>query len=177
MADKIRLKKYANRRLYDMERSVYVTLEDIAFLIRQGHEVIVTDAQTNEDVTAFILTQIVLEEARKKNVLLPSSLLHLMIRHGDRLLGEFFDKYLEQSLKNFLNYKSMADAQFAEWLKMGADFSEKTAGSMPGGNPLQSFFDIFGGVQSPKEDPTSDKKSGKSARGRKKSGRGTATVD
>ncbi len=177
MSDKIRLKKYANRRLYDMERSVYVTLEDIAFLIRQGHEVVVTDAQTNEDVTAFILTQIVLEEARKKNVLLPAPLLHLMIRHGDRLLGEFFDKYLEQSLKNFLHYKSMTDAQFAEWLKMGANFSEKTVGSMPGVNPLQSFFDLFGATQPNKEEPTVDKKSGKSAKGRKKPGGGTAAAD
>lgn len=167
MSDKIRLKKYANRRLYDMERSVYVTLEDIAFLIRQGHEVVVTDAQTGEDVTAFILTQIVLEEARKKNVLLPAPLLHLMIRHGDHLLGEFFDKYLEQSLKNFLQYKSAADAQFAEWFKMGADVSEKTAGCMPGGNPLKSFFDLLGGVQSANESSPVEKGSGKSGKGRK----------
>ncbi len=167
MADKIRLKKYANRRLYDTERSVYVTLEDIASLIRQGSEVVVTDAQTNEDVTAFILTQIVLEEARKKNVLLPAPLLHLMIRHGDRLLGEFFDKYLEQSLKNFLHYKSMADAQFAEWLKMGADFSEKTTDSMPGGNPLKSFFDLLGIVQPANDSSPVDKGSDKSGKGRK----------
>lgn len=162
MTEKIRLKKYANRRLYDMERSVYVTLEDVANLIRQGCEVVVTDAKTNEDVTAFILTQIVLEEARKKNILLPSPLLHLMIRHGDNLLGEFFDKYLEQTLKNFLHYKSAADAQFSEWLKMGADFSEKTACAMPGGNPFQSFFDLFSNAQAPKQEPPpTDKKSSK----------------
>jgi len=147
MSEKVRLKKYANRRLYDMERSAYVTLEDIAAMIRKGREVTVTDAKTGEDVTAFILTQIVLEEARKKNILLPAPLLHLMIRHGDHLLGEFFDKHLEQTLKNFLQYKSAADTQFAEWLKMGADFSEKTARSMPGGNPFQGFFDLFGKKQ------------------------------
>ncbi len=169
MADKIRLKKYANRRLYDMERSIYVTLEDIATLIRQGREVVVTDAQTDDDVTAFILTQIVLEEARKKNILLPAPLLHLMIRHGDRLLGEFFDKYLEQSLKNFLNYKSMADAQFTEWMKMGADISQKTASTMPGGNPLQSFFDLFSATQQPKEGPPSKgKQSARSGKSQKK---------
>ncbi|HPX56721.1 MAG TPA: polyhydroxyalkanoate synthesis regulator DNA-binding domain-containing protein [Syntrophales bacterium] len=144
MSDKVRLKKYANRRLYDLERSVYVTLEDISDMIRKGREVTVTDAKTGEDVTAFILTQIVLEEARKNNILLPAPLLHLMIRHGNPLLGEFFDKYLEQTLKNFLQYKSAADAQFAEWLKMSADFSEQTVRSMPGANPFQSFFDLFG---------------------------------
>ncbi|MBN1548775.1 MAG: hypothetical protein JW902_19145 [Syntrophaceae bacterium] len=169
MPDKIRLKKYANRRLYDTERSVYVTLEDIAAMIRHGSEVLVTDAQTGDDVTAFILTQIVLEEARKKNILLPAPLLHLMIRHGDRLLGEFFDKYLEQSLKNFLHYKSMADAQFAEWLKMGADLSEKTARSMPGNNPFQGFFDLFGGAKPANDEPPqTDKKTDGSNKRRKK---------
>ncbi|MDX9746748.1 MAG: polyhydroxyalkanoate synthesis regulator DNA-binding domain-containing protein [Syntrophales bacterium] len=147
MPDRVLLKKYANRRLYDMERSVYVTLEDIADLIRRGREVVVTDARTEEDVTAFILTQIVLEEARKKNILLPVSLLHLMIHHGDKLLGEFFDKYLEQSLKNFLRYKSMADAQFAEWLKMGADFSEQASLSIPGAHSFPNIFDLFAGAE------------------------------
>ncbi len=139
MSDKVRLKKYANRRLYDLERSVYVTLEDISDMIRKGREVTVTDAKTGEDVTAFILTQIVLEEARKNNILLPAPLLHLMIRHGNPLLGEFFDKYLEQTLKNFLQYKSAADAQFAEWLKMSADFSEQTVPLHAWGQSFQSF--------------------------------------
>ncbi len=169
MPNKVALKKYANRRLYDTERSAYVTLEDISALIRRGREVVVTDAQTGEDVTAFILTQVVLEEARKKNILLPAPLLHLMIRHGDRLLGEFFDKYLEQSLISFLHYKSMADVQFAEWLKMSADFSEKTARSMPEANPFQGFFDLFGAAQTAKEETTSSaEKNGKTTPKRKK---------
>jgi polyhydroxyalkanoate synthesis repressor PhaR len=168
MAEKVQLKKYANRRLYDMERSVYVTLEDIAALIRNGREVIIRDAQTDEDVTAFILTQIVLEEAKKKNSLLPVPLLHMMIRHGDRLLGEFFEKHLAQTLQNFLTYKSLADEQFQKWLKVGADLSQKPTRSMPEPNPFQSFFDLFGGLQPVKDEPPGDKKPSKTGKPRKK---------
>ena len=69
MTEKITLKKYANRRLYDTEQSHYVTLNQVADRIRRGQQVEVLDAKTKEDVTAFILTQILLEEAKNKNVL------------------------------------------------------------------------------------------------------------
>jgi len=100
MADreKLRLKKYGNRRLYDTARSTYVTLNQVADIIKQGTDVEVVDAKTQEDVTAFILTQIVLEQARRKNALLPVELLHLIIRYGENLLQEFFQKYLEQTI-------------------------------------------------------------------------------
>ena len=71
MAEKIILKKYANRRLYDTDKSKYVTLNEVAERIRNGQQVEVVDAKTKADVTASILTQIVLEEAKKENVLLP----------------------------------------------------------------------------------------------------------
>ena len=76
--DKIILKKYSNRRLYDTVKSAYVTLSEVSDMIKQGQWVEVTDAKTGEDVTAFTLTQIVMEEAKKKNALLPVPLLHLL---------------------------------------------------------------------------------------------------
>jgi polyhydroxyalkanoate synthesis repressor PhaR len=60
MPDPVVLKKYSNRRLYDTHQSRYVTLEDVAIMIRNGKPVQIVDASTGEDVTAFILTQIVL---------------------------------------------------------------------------------------------------------------------
>ena len=71
MPDPLMLKKYSNRRLYDTRNSRYVTLEDVAKVIRSGEQVQIQDATTGEDVTAFILTQIVLEAAKRKNSLLP----------------------------------------------------------------------------------------------------------
>ena len=77
-----------------------MSLAQIAELVKQGREIEISDDKTGEDVTAFILTQIVLEEAKKKTLLLPVSLLYLLIRYGDSVLSEFFDNYLEQTLKN-----------------------------------------------------------------------------
>ncbi len=65
MAEVARLKKYANRRLYDTENSTYVTLSEVAEMIKSGRMVEVVDEKTKEDVTACILTQIIFEEAKK----------------------------------------------------------------------------------------------------------------
>jgi polyhydroxyalkanoate synthesis repressor PhaR len=137
------LKKYSNRRLYDTERSAYVTLDDVMQSIRQGRRVAVADAKSGEDVTAFILTQIILEESRKKNSLLPVPLLHLIVQYGENILSEFFEKYLEQTIKNYLSYKAMADDQFQKWLHLGMDMSSLTKQSMvslPAFRPLLDRF-------------------------------------
>ncbi|MBM4273166.1 MAG: transcriptional regulator [Deltaproteobacteria bacterium] len=151
MGDKVFLKKYANRRLYDTAKSAFVSLSQVAEMIRQGLEIEVIDAETKEDVTAFILTQIVLEEAKKKTLLLPVSLLYLLIRHGATALGEFFDKYLEQTLKNYLAYKTAMDEQFRDWLELGQDFSTLTRKAMDNLTPFPSWMEFFPGKAGKKE--------------------------
>jgi polyhydroxyalkanoate synthesis repressor PhaR len=143
MAEKVLLKKYANRRLYDTEKSAYVTLNQVADIIREGRQVAVVDAKTKEDVTAFILTQIVLEESRNNNVLLPVPLLHLIIQYGENILEEFFEKYLQQTIHNYLQYKKTVDAQFGKWLELGMDLTDLAQKTMTGQTPFQSFFDQF----------------------------------
>jgi polyhydroxyalkanoate synthesis repressor PhaR len=73
------VKKYPNRRLYDTSRSVYVNLEDLAELVRSGHEVRVVDAKTEEDLTKEVLLQIVLEVLRGVD-LLPVGMLRRFVR-------------------------------------------------------------------------------------------------
>jgi len=141
MAEKIILKKYANRRLYDTDKSKYVTLNEVAERIRSGQQVEVVDAKTKADVTAFILTQIVLEEAKNKNVLLPVPFLYLIIQYGDTVLVDFFDNYLQQAINSYLVYKSSMDDQFKKWLDMGMGFSEATQKSLMQVNPFQSVFE------------------------------------
>ncbi len=68
MAEKVVLKKYANRRLYDTDKSVFVSLSQVADLVKEGREIEIKDDKTGEDVTAFILTQVVLEEVKKKTL-------------------------------------------------------------------------------------------------------------
>jgi len=141
----LQLKKYANRRLYDAENSCHVTLEQVAAHIRGGRLVQVVDAKTGEDVTAFILTQIVLEEAKNRNSLLPVPLLHLVIRYGDNLLLEFFEKYLQQTITVYLDHKSAVDAQFSQWLEMGRGLSDMTRQTMSQIDPMRTFMKVFTG--------------------------------
>lgn len=146
MADKVLIKKYSNRRLYDTEKSAYVTLTEVAEIIKKGREVAVVDAKTKEDVTAFILTQIILEEARKKNALLPPPLLHLVIQYGEHVLSEFFETYLEQVINTYLTYKSSVDQQFQKWLGLGMNLSEITQKTFTGMMPFPPF-----GAKGPEE--------------------------
>jgi len=144
MAEKILLKKYANRRLYDTEKSTYVSLNQVADTIKQGRRVEVIDAKTKEDVTAFILHQIILEEARLKNGLLPVSLLHLIIQYGETVLREFFEKYLQQTIENYLVYKTTFDEQFRRWLDLGIGLSDTAQKTVTGLlTPYKSLFDLF----------------------------------
>ena len=149
----IRLKKYSNRRLYNTENSTYVTLNGVADMIKQGRAVEVIDAGTGEDVTAYTLTQILLEEAKQRNFLLSVPLLHLMIRFGENVLSDFFDTYLQQMIEGYVSYKSSFDEQFKKWLAMGmtgmapnsfSDLAEK----------IQSFTTLF-------FHPTNDQKTDK----------------
>jgi polyhydroxyalkanoate synthesis repressor PhaR len=136
LTEPIRFKKYANRRLYNLSTSSYMVLGEIEDLIRNGKEIEVIDAKSQEDVTAFILTQIILEKAKDKNTLLPVSLLHLIIRYGDNLLTDFFENYLQQVVNNYIGYKKAMDAQFRNWLDLGKNFSQAAQDSM---NPLNLF--------------------------------------
>lgn len=143
MAGRLILKKYPNRRLYDTEQSSYVTLIQVAEMVKQGREIQVLDAKTEEDVTAFILSQIIMEEARNRNNLLPVSLLHLIIQYGENVLNEFFEKYLELAINNYLAYRKAYEEQFKKWLEMGMDlstFNPQKIGPLAG---INSFLDLF----------------------------------
>jgi polyhydroxyalkanoate synthesis repressor PhaR len=156
MSDLIVLRKYANRRLYDTQQSAYVTLSDVADIIRQGKTIKAIDARTKEDVTAFVLTQIILDEAKNNNALLPAPLLLLIIRYGENVLHEFFENYLEQTINAYVTYKGKADEQFKKWLEVGMDLSELSQQSLTRLNPFQAFFDKFPGSKPPSEGKDED---------------------
>lgn len=81
------IKRYESRKLYDTEESRYVSLEEIAGWIRDGQEVKVVDNATSADVTSQTLTQIILDEGRRGTSLLPSDLLHELVRMGERAVS------------------------------------------------------------------------------------------
>jgi len=142
MKETVVLKKYSNRRLYDTEKSLYVTLQEVADIIRQGRQVKVFDAKTKEDVTAFILTQVVLEEARNKNTLLPVPLLHLIIQFGNNMLGEFFENYLQQIIQAYLAQKGIFEEQFKQWIGSGTNLSDLARRSMGDLDGFKTLFDL-----------------------------------
>lgn len=95
------VKKYANRRLYNTETSNYVTLADLARMVKDGAEFIVHDARTGEDITRAVLTQIVVEEEAKGPHLLPIGFLRQLIAfYGDSLQG-LVPQYLEGTMRSF----------------------------------------------------------------------------
>ncbi|MEM7582706.1 MAG: polyhydroxyalkanoate synthesis regulator DNA-binding domain-containing protein [Acidobacteriota bacterium] len=81
------IKRYESRKLYDTEESRYVSLEDIAKWVRDGQEVKVIDNATSSDVSAQILTQIILDEGKRGTAFLPSELLHDLVRAGEKAVA------------------------------------------------------------------------------------------
>ncbi len=92
------IKRYGNRKLYNTEQSRYITLEEIAKLVRQGRNVKVVDNENGNDLTAVTFAQIILEEEKNRSRLLPVSLLRELVQAGEATLQELvsrFDRSLE----------------------------------------------------------------------------------
>ena len=104
------VKKYANRRLYDTESSIYITLDTLADLVRQGRDFVVYDAKTGDDITRSVLTQIIMEEETKGRNMLPTAFLRQLISlYGDSMQGLVPD-YLERVMEQFAAQQHQARA-------------------------------------------------------------------
>ncbi len=98
-ADPVTIKKYANRRLYNTGTSTYVTLEDLAAMVKEGEDFVVYDAKTGEDITRSVLTQIIFEQEHKEGQnLLPIAFLRQLIRFYGDSMQMLVPRYLEVSL-------------------------------------------------------------------------------
>lgn len=112
--DPIVIKKYANRRLYNTGTSTYVTLEDLAEMVKKGEEFTVQDAKTGDDITHPVLTQIIFELENKdgQNMLPIPFLRQLISFYGDQM-QMIVPSFLEQSMIAF----SKEQERFREQLK------------------------------------------------------------
>lgn len=141
--DVITIKKYANRRLYDTQRSCYITLDDLGTMVREGREFRVVDAKSGDDITHNVLTQIIMESETRGETLLPVNFLrHLIGMYGDQMQSMVPD-YLEQSMdafrKNQLDMRGAfegalgSDNVLAEMTRRNLEFFQQAAGAfMPG---------------------------------------------
>lgn len=143
MIKKILIKKYPNRRLYNTETSSYIAVKDVAELIKLGHTVEVQDLKNGEDVTALVLTQIVMDKAKNNQGLLPVSLLHLVIQYGENVLYDFFDKYLEKTIESYLMYRKSMDDQVNAYLDLGMDFSSMAEKTLKDLDKMNIFYETL----------------------------------
>lgn len=125
--DAVVIKKYANRRLYNTATSAYVTLDDLAQMVRDGVDFVVFDAKSNEELTRSVLTQIIVEEESRGESLLPIQFLRQLIGfYGGQMQG-VLPGYLQLSMDNF----SKSQDQFRDQMT-------KALGATPGGAMLDA---------------------------------------
>jgi polyhydroxyalkanoate synthesis repressor PhaR len=111
--ERVVIKKYANRRLYNTASSSYVTLEHLADMVKKGVDFVVYDAKTNEDITRTVLTQIIFEEESQGQSLLPIQFLRQLIGFYGNSMQAFLPSYLELSLSTFTQQQEQLRTQLA----------------------------------------------------------------
>jgi polyhydroxyalkanoate synthesis repressor PhaR len=111
----IKIKKYANRRLYNTGTSTYVTLEDLAVMVKAGEDFTVEDAKTGEDITRSVLAQIIFEQENKEGQnLLPINFLRQLIRFYGDSMQMMVPRYLEVSLDSLTKEQEKFRGQLAQ---------------------------------------------------------------
>jgi polyhydroxyalkanoate synthesis repressor PhaR len=136
-AEKVTIKKYANRRLYDTESSSYITLDRLAAMIREGRDFEVVDAKTGEDITHQVLTQIIVDEESRGSTLLPVNFLRQIIGLYGGQMQSAVPQYLEAAMDAFQkNQQAVAGAfgqnMFADLAKRNMAMFEEAANAMTG---------------------------------------------
>lgn len=99
--DKVVIKKYANRRLYNTASSTYVTLDNLSEMVRAGVDFVVFDAKSGDDITRSVLAQIIFEEESRGQNLLPIQFLRQLISFYGDSMQALLPSYLEMSLDGF----------------------------------------------------------------------------
>ena len=116
----ITIKKYANRRLYNTGTSTYVTLEDLAAMVKDGENFVVYDAKTNDDITRSVLAQIIFEQESKQGQnLLPINFLRQLIHFYGDSMQMLVPRYLEASLDSLTREQEKFRSQMAQAFGMG----------------------------------------------------------
>ena len=120
-SEPVTIKKYANRRLYNTGTSSYVTLEDLAKMVKAGEDFVVFDAKTGEDITRSVLAQIIFEQENKEGQnLLPINFLRQLIRFYGDSMQMLVPRYLEASIESLTREQEKFRAQIAQAFGTGA---------------------------------------------------------
>lgn len=108
------IKRYSNRKLYDPQASRYVTLEELAAMIRAGREISVADVATGEDLTSVVLAQIILEKEKQHTSVLPTGFMHQLIQYGEAW-QDFALSSMKTHLEGLMTSQREADQVLKRW--------------------------------------------------------------
>jgi polyhydroxyalkanoate synthesis repressor PhaR len=139
--DRVLIKRYGNRRLYNTETSAYLNYQDLVKLIREGHDVQVVDSRTTADVTKPVLMQVILEEEKNQSIL-PVSFLFQIIRSRESAVQDFFKNYLSSSFEAYLKTKEEFDRRFRGFLQMSSPPPELWEKFVPGAEAVKEFWGL-----------------------------------
>jgi polyhydroxyalkanoate synthesis repressor PhaR len=112
--DRVVIKKYANRRLYNTATSAYVTLDNLSDMVHQSIDFVVYDAKSGDDITRGVLAQIIFEEESRGQNLLPIQFLRQLISFYGDSMQSLLPTYLEMSLDGFAKQQERFRAQFSQ---------------------------------------------------------------
>jgi polyhydroxyalkanoate synthesis repressor PhaR len=108
------IRKYSDRRLYDTGASRYVKLNDVARMVRDGRDVRVVDGRTGKDLTHIILTQIIVEDAKERQIALPLQLLTQLVRASDKASHDFLSWYLNSTLDLYQKAQNTVNTRLSD---------------------------------------------------------------
>lgn len=156
------IKKYPNRRYYDSTRSRHVTFEELYALVRDGYEIEVTDSKTDEDITAKVLTQLIVEFDPLKLGVFPVPLLHGVLRSTPQAVGEYVRQYFTQMLGVYLDTQNQLQQYMQRMMEMRsgtptmADWARMMWGQGMPMPPSAPFRQPAAAAEDEKQSPASD---------------------
>lgn len=133
-------KKYSNRRLYDVTFKRYVTLKDISAKIQEGYKVLITDNENKQDITAQVLTQIVLQEGHG---VFSSELLHQLIKLTPYYyLKDYLEEYLTRGIKSYIDSINQFNERYKSLVNFGLPINNEKASE----TSVEKFRHFFEGL-------------------------------
>ncbi len=134
------IKRHGNRRLYNTESKGYISFDDLAELVRNSRDIKVVDSTTKEDVTKAVLIQVILEEEKNKNTILPTEFLFQILRSREDSVQDFFKNHLAASFNAYLKTKEEFDNRFRSMLEMATAAPQMWEKLIPGAEVMREIL-------------------------------------
>ena len=139
-SDILIIKRYGNRRLYNTETRSYINYQDLAKIVRDGSDVQVIDSTTKEDVTKAVLIQVILEEEKNNQTVLPTEFLFQLLRTREDSVQDFFKNHLSASFNAYLKTKEEFDNRFRTMLEMATNAPQMWEKLIPGAEVMKELL-------------------------------------